>query len=399
MALRFLPSSDSGLPTATASCYCQLFPSSFSPVFYNFRLETNSPNNDSMRYILLLYALSAFIVAGGLLFRRVGKASAILALFVLMFGLEILDFLYGTSRVKSIYPQFFGYYYFVAGFIYGPVLWWHMRFIVQKSYRFRLPELLHLAPALAVCWYLADILAMPGPERISYINQHFLTIIMPVNYARAAHLLGYGLLITWFLSRSYHHLVPRQRLYTGLVTAIYFIACVVISWLTEFADSWRDFDIYYLIASTIILIIGWLLYSDPVFLQQIAQKYLKSALSEEAKVRIREKIDKLLVSDQVFRQKNLSVQKLADAIDEKSHHLSQTFSDVFGEPFNEHINRYRVDFAKELLLSDDFKRYTIEAIAIEAGFNNKVTFSKAFRQYTAQTPSEYRKAHHPNGGQ
>ncbi len=38
-----------------------------------------------------------------------------------------------------------------------------------------------------------------------------------------------------------------------------------------------------------------------------------------------------------------------------------------------------------------YSNYKIEAIALESGFNNKVTFYKAFSKFTNQTPSAFRK--------
>ena len=39
-----------------------------------------------------------------------------------------------------------------------------------------------------------------------------------------------------------------------------------------------------------------------------------------------------------------------------------------------------------------YTQYKIEAIALESGFNNKVTFYKAFTKFTNTTPSAFRKA-------
>jgi len=344
-----------------------------------------------MRYILLVFALLAIFVSGGLFFKKGGKPSFLLAIFIFMIGIEILDFLYGTSRLKFIYPEHFAKYYFLAGFLYGPLLIWHLRFYLEKDFRFKPIHLLHLIPVTITLIYWWDILVLPGLERIAFINENFIHVIMPVNYARALHLTIYGLILIGYLYRKRHLVNPKDKLYMWSITLIYFVSCIVISWFTQFANTWRDFDLYYFVACTIIFIIGFLLYSDPQFLKEIAQKYLKSKLNVKDKKRIKSKIISVIENDEVFKRNDLHLTVFAELIDENKHHISQIFSEEFNESFLEYLNKHRVAFAKTLLTEPENHKYTIEAIGQEAGFNNRVSFSKAFRQFVSLTPSEYRK--------
>lgn len=223
------------------------------------------------------------------------------------------------------------------------------------------------------------------------MREHFIEIIMPINYARALHLLSYGVAMMLLLSKKHSSLTPKSKLYTWSITAIYFISCVTISWFTEFANTWRDFDIYYLITSTLTLIIGFLLYTDPDFLKQITFKYLKSNISVKDKERIEGKIKVALEKDEIFKRNDLNLSLFSQLIEEKSHHISQTFSENINEPFQEHINRYRIELAKKLLTDRENQKYTIEAIGQQAGFNNKVSFGQYFKKLTGSTPSQYRK--------
>lgn len=346
-----------------------------------------------MRWILLLYALFCFLVAGGLLFKKPGKSTGLLGVFTLFFGIEIVDFLYGTSQLKYIYPQYFGYYYLQAGFLYGPLLLWHFRFNLEQEFRFSVWQLAHFIPFFIILLYLWNIWAMPGLERIAYINEHFPDVIMPVNYARALHLVSYGLILIIYLYNMRHRLSSKNQLYAWSIIVIYFLSCVLISWFTLFANTWRDFDLYYFTAFNIVIIIGVLLYTEPVFLSAIAKKYLKSAISIYDKKRIREKIVFAFSEQEVFKQGDLSLALLGSIIGEKSHHISQTFSEEIQESFQAFVNRHRVAYAKKLLIDPGNKNYTIEAIGQMAGFNNRVSFNNAFKQYTSVTPSYYQKNH------
>jgi len=344
-----------------------------------------------MRWVLLLYSLLCFLVAGGLLFKKSGKATVFLGIFTLLFGVEMVDYLYSTSQVKELYPQYYGYYYFPSGFLYGPLLLWHFRFYTEKKFSFTARQLVHLAPFFVVLFCLWSIFALPGLERIEYIREHFTEVIMPFNYARAMHLLTYGVVLIVYLYKKRYRLSPKNKLYTWSVTLLYFVSCVVISCLTQFADTWRDFDIYYFVACNIIFIIGFLLYTDPIFLSKVAQKYLKSTISNKDKKRIRKKIVAAFEQDKAFTRNDLNLAVLETIVGEKSHHISQTFSEEIQESYHSFVNRHRVEYAKKLLVDPKHQQYTIEAIGQEAGFNNRVSFNKAFKQYTSSTPSEYRK--------
>lgn len=344
-----------------------------------------------MRWLLLIYAFICFLVAGGLLFKRSGQSMILLGVFTFMFGYEMLDFLYSTSQLKFIYPQFFGYYYLQTGFLYGPLLYWHFRYMLEQDFRFSVGQLIHLVPFLLVLIYLWPIFAMPGLDRIAYISENFHGVIMPVNYARALHLLIYGVVLIVYLYKKRFHITSKRQLYAWSVILIYFISCVLISWFTLFANSWRDFELYYFIAFNMVIVIAILLYTDPAFLGVMARKYLKSGISTADKKRIREKVEAAFSEQEVYKKGDLNLAVLGYLIEEKSHHISQAFSDEMQESFQSFVNRHRVEYAKRLLTDPENRNYTIEAIGQMAGFNNRVSFNKAFKQYTLVTPSNYQK--------
>ena len=107
--------------------------------------------------------------------------------------------------------------------------------------------------------------------------------------------------------------------------------------------------------------------------------------------RIISKIEVAFSKDELFLNRDLNLSKFAEIIDEKPHNISQTMSEVVQRNFNDHLNFFRVKHAKKLLLDSKYDHYKIESIGMEAGFNNKVTFNKAFLKYTEVTPSVYKK--------
>jgi AraC-like DNA-binding protein len=346
-----------------------------------------------LRILLLFYALLIIFISGGLFFKKSGWTYTLLAVYGVFFGLEILNFLYGTSRLLFSHPQFAGYYYWSAGFLYGPVLWFHFRFLLKPGSKFRWHDFVHLLPCVLVMVTIVDIWLLPGPERIAYISEHFLDRIMPYNYLRSWHILGYGLAILYMVYRHFSSLEGKKRIYAIAVCTIYFVTAVLLSWLVGYASGYRQFIIYYLLASTMVFIIGFILYRDPEFLNQIARKYLNSSLPKKEMERIAAKISRGLKDEKLFLRKDLTLRRLSEAIGEKPHKISQTISELMNESFSDIINKARVEHAKHMLLDDSYGHYKIEAIGLESGFNNKVTFHKAFQKFESTTPANYRTKH------
>ncbi len=98
-----------------------------------------------------------------------------------------------------------------------------------------------------------------------------------------------------------------------------------------------------------------------------------------------------LKEEEIFLSQNIKISDLAKELSVPEKSVSRAVNEHAGENFNAFINRYRVDHAADLILRDSHSHYTIDAIAEEAGFANKVSFYKAFKRVKGISPSEYRK--------
>lgn len=87
---------------------------------------------------------------------------------------------------------------------------------------------------------------------------------------------------------------------------------------------------------------------------------------------------------------NLKIQDFADQYYFSREYLSRLFKTRYGIGIYEYLTKVRMDRAKSLLSDPEVG---ISDIAVRIGFSDAGYFSKAFRAYTGQTPSEYRRAH------
>ena len=124
-------------------------------------------------------------------------------------------------------------------------------------------------------------------------------------------------------------------------------------------------------------------------------KYRSSSLSNELVEDFREKMVDILENEKIYLNPNLKLLDVAKRIGLSSNQTSQVINQSFDKDFNSFINGFRIKEAAFLLGQHPQK--TITEVIYQVGFNNKVTFNKAFRKSFGCTPKEYvRKQFHLN---
>lgn len=91
-----------------------------------------------------------------------------------------------------------------------------------------------------------------------------------------------------------------------------------------------------------------------------------------------------------FVKNNINSQNLAKSFGTNTKYLSKVINVYKEKSFKQYLSDLRIDLATEKLKTDDqFRRYTIKAIAMECGFNNAEAFSKAFYKKNGIYPSYF----------
>ena len=104
-------------------------------------------------------------------------------------------------------------------------------------------------------------------------------------------------------------------------------------------------------------------------------------------------LEELMEGRQLYRQAELSREKVADQLGISPGYLSGLLSEHATTNFSELVNGYRVADVKRMLVDPDYANYRLVSIGLEAGFNSKSAFYQAFKKETGQTPSAYQAAH------
>ena len=100
---------------------------------------------------------------------------------------------------------------------------------------------------------------------------------------------------------------------------------------------------------------------------------------------------KLMEAEHLYRNPDLTIQKLANALKISPRYISATLNHYHQKSFYEFVNAYRINEVIRKLQKPESAVYTINGLATQAGFKSTSAFYKAFRDQTGMTPGAFRK--------
>lgn len=94
-----------------------------------------------------------------------------------------------------------------------------------------------------------------------------------------------------------------------------------------------------------------------------------------------------------FLDSKLNLEILSKELNTNRVYLSKVINELKGQNFPQYLNTLRINhIINELKINKGLQKYTITAIAEEAGFNNSESFTNAFKKITGTLPSYFLKA-------
>ncbi len=119
-------------------------------------------------------------------------------------------------------------------------------------------------------------------------------------------------------------------------------------------------------------------------------RYAKSGLQPAEAEEIFRKVKQYFEEHKPYLNSELRLDELAKQMKLSRNHLSQAINECGRTPFWNFVNVYRLEEAKKRLKDHTQQHYTIEAIAIDSGFNSLSTFNSLFKRTLGITPKEWR---------
>jgi YesN/AraC family two-component response regulator len=125
-------------------------------------------------------------------------------------------------------------------------------------------------------------------------------------------------------------------------------------------------------------------------LPEIKNKKHHSIIFSDEKIKhLIGQMNELMEQQHPFLQAGYSIKDLADELNIPSYRLSALLNRQMGTNFNDYLNQYRVKYCKELILEGAAESLNLKGLSNMCGFNNRNTFTVAFKKFTGNTPSDY----------
>lgn len=93
---------------------------------------------------------------------------------------------------------------------------------------------------------------------------------------------------------------------------------------------------------------------------------------------------------QPFLKPGYSIGDLSAEMQVPVYQISKSLNACTALGFVDYFNKRRIQYCKDMLDKGEWSNLTLEAIALECGFSNRNSFTKAFQKFEGSTPSAYR---------
>jgi len=293
---------------------------------------------------------------------------------------------------------------FPFGLVYGPVFYFALNTASEKSLSIK-NALLHLSP-FALWVILFFIFALFPIFRIAYAGVYYSILYSLVSLSMIVYVL---MAFISNKSRAQSKLfITTVRLLTVavaiLITLSLLFLTLTLTHIIPRTTASRQFPRYLIYAGMLIQVGAVLRYqigrlmqntivtADKTLLSPQGEsfpQYQKSLISETTMDLYERKLEEL-IKEKVFQDTGLTLESLGKQIGAPKHHLTQLLNLRIKKTFNQYINELRVQHACSILI-DNSRKFPIEKLAFECGFNSKASFNRNFKIITGYTPSEYRK--------
>lgn len=354
-------------------------------------------------------------------------SNRLLGLLSLFWGIVIGFFAFQFEGLHYNYPHLMKVSY-VFLFCLFPLLYLQVKYLVSDYSKFALKDLLHFLPLLFVVLLNIDFYFKSSEEKLNIIidqPRYYYIVLFIQNEILALQGIIYSILALKLLSRyrkrirDYQSNIDKSIIkvqYTGIYLSLFAWIIGTVGAHVELLNVGLKLDLFifvYLILVIIIYIISYTAINSPEIFKieahQIGVSLIKTKITDSVELnksdnvqnlsidqdkldQIEEVNDKLLLyveNEKPYLNPELSLQELADSIEEKRYFLSIVINHKHQQNFYEFINRYRIEEVKTMLADPKNKHLKLISIALDAGFNSKASFYRTFKQMTNMTPSQF----------
>jgi AraC-like DNA-binding protein len=341
-----------------------------------------------------------------------------LGLFFASVGCMVCNVILYDAGLDRAYPRIIGFNE-LSRFALAPALYLSIVQFTTPGSRFKWADYLHFIPFAIFFLYMVPALYFPDYQLIgggfSLPSKVNFVVGFLVRWSVNVQLLVYWVLAFNTLRRHQKHiqLIASDTVPVNLNWLQYLLLSVGGMLALFFASIFLGLQI-----SPVFIASGYLFGGLAIFYYSLAQKEIfpfevselkainevivevdaqlkpiKQRLGDEQAQQMRIKLESLMTGEKLYLDNELSLPQLAEAMGVSVHDLSFLLNEKIGLNFFQFVNAYRVEEAKQIMLSDKYKHLNILGIAYSAGFSSKTTFNTVFKTQTGMSPSAFINQH------
>ena len=351
----------------------------------------------------LFFAFQALIIAVYFFFRKKGDtfSNRILSTFLILFACNLTyNVLYWSQLLFHIeYIRFYGLLAIIWT-LYPPLMYIYVRKVI-KNKKLQANDLVHIVPTLIAIWLYLPMYRLSPLERLEVLKENALgQYIRYTDFVVLffASVMLFYTIYTYITFKDAQVSYNKKRWFHWVLGSF---GCYVLSMLTYFVlsrmgiiETKHDYIIMYLI-TFFIGFISYFGYKQPQIFEGLSmdkvlpfKKYQKTGLTENHALELKETLTTYFEENKPYLNSELRLNDLSEKLNLSRHHTSQIINEHFDASFFDFVNGYRIEEAKKLLT--DTNDLNITDIIFSSGFNNRVSFYKAFKKHTGTTPSAYK---------
>jgi AraC-like DNA-binding protein len=284
-------------------------------------------------------------------------------------------------------------------FLHGPIMWFYVRTLTEKNFRFHWLDLWHLLP-----FVIGTTILMLPLRAGSTVSDPTRNVIL-VN--KMLVLLAYEVGVLWRLYRhesqieDYFSFTEKVDLNWLKLLVWGFMVIWIIGAVSQFFYFFGVEIPQYgglvtnLALSLFVLVIGFFgIRQTNIFVSPTeteSSQPIVPAVQEPTEVSD-PRYDRLLAymeTQKPYLDGELTLYKLAVQLQLPPHQLSQLINQHGGTNFFHFVNQYRVREVQARIQEKVHLKQTLLAIALDCGFNSKASFNRVFKKISGKTPRQY----------
>jgi AraC-like DNA-binding protein len=284
----------------------------------------------------------------------------------------------------------------LLGILRPPLFFLYIYFAVSNQTRYTYFHLLHFLPFVILTVYLIPYFLLPTETKYQIYTRAISSNVGKLTswYSLWGIVYSAGYLIwSWYIynkarqSKIFLKSATRGWILVFLFAHATFLLGAIIMIAFQLSDTW-DYLTYHFM--TLFIVIGSVVLLVNAGKNMFRLEKPKPLKNTEYNSSLLNNAIHVLTSEKLYLNEKFRIKDLAERLQVPEYVLSQAINIESGFSFNDLINQLRIEEFKRKLKDPTLQHLTIEAMAMDSGFNTKASFYATFKKQMGITPGEYK---------